>query len=63
MLVDVNMWTLITRLLFSTLEISLPNEQARMEILKIHAAPIAKHGEIGKGKALSFFVRYFVSCL
>ena len=29
-------------------EISLPNEQARMEILKIHAAPIAKHGEIGK---------------
>jgi ATP-dependent 26S proteasome regulatory subunit len=28
-------------------EIPLPNEQARMEILKIHAAPIAKHGEIG----------------
>lgn len=29
------------------LEIPLPNEQARMDILKIHAAPIAKHGEIG----------------
>nr|UCK81607.1 26S proteasome regulatory subunit 10B [Arenicola marina] len=28
------------------IEIPLPNEQARMEILKIHAAPIAKHGEI-----------------
>ena len=28
-------------------EIPLPNEQARMEIMKIHAAPIAKHGEIG----------------
>ncbi|ESO84462.1 hypothetical protein LOTGIDRAFT_132169 [Lottia gigantea] len=28
------------------IEIQLPNEQARMEILKIHASPIAKHGEI-----------------
>jgi 26S proteasome regulatory subunit T4 len=28
------------------IEIPLPNEQARMEILKIHAAPIAKNGEI-----------------
>lgn len=28
------------------IEIPLPNEQARMEIMKIHAAPIAKHGEI-----------------
>jgi len=28
------------------IEIPLPNEQARMEILKIHASPIAKHGEI-----------------
>ncbi|UYV74880.1 PSMC6 [Cordylochernes scorpioides] len=27
-------------------EISLPNEQARLEILKIHALPISKHGEI-----------------
>ncbi|CRK92903.1 CLUMA_CG006317, isoform A [Clunio marinus] len=28
------------------IEIPLPNEQARLEILKIHASPIAKHGEI-----------------
>lgn len=28
------------------IEIPLPNEQSRMEILKIHAAGIAKHGEI-----------------
>jgi 26S proteasome regulatory subunit T4 len=28
-------------------EIPLPNEQGRMEVLKIHAAPITKHGEIG----------------
>ncbi len=28
------------------IEIPLPNEQARLDILKIHAAPITKHGEI-----------------
>lgn len=28
------------------IEIPLPNEQSRTEILKIHAARIAKHGEI-----------------
>ena len=28
------------------MEISLPNEQGRMEVLKIHAAPITKHGDI-----------------
>ena len=28
------------------IEIPLPNEQGRMEVLKIHAAGIAKHGEI-----------------
>jgi len=28
------------------IEIPLPNEQGRLEILKIHAAPIAKHGEV-----------------
>lgn len=33
-------------LLFS--DIDLPNEQARLDILKIHAGPITKHGEIGK---------------
>lgn len=33
---------------FHISEIPLPNEQSRLEILKIHAQPIAKHGEIGK---------------
>lgn len=28
------------------IEIPLPNEQSRLDILKIHAAPITKHGEI-----------------
>ncbi|KAK2707426.1 26S proteasome regulatory subunit 10B [Artemia franciscana] len=28
------------------IEIPLPNEQARLEILKIHSAPITKHGDI-----------------
>ena len=31
------------------IEIPLPNEQSRMEILKIHATGIAKHGEIDYG--------------
>lgn len=30
------------------IEIPLPNEQGRMEILKIHAGNITKHGDIGK---------------
>ena len=43
-------WTLVSKLwllnvLWST-EIPLPNEQARLDILKIHAAPITKHGEL-----------------
>lgn len=29
------------------IEISLPNEQGRLDIIKIHAQPIAKHGDIG----------------
>ena len=28
-------------------EIPLPNENGRLEVLKIHSAPITKHGEIG----------------
>jgi 26S proteasome regulatory subunit T4 len=28
------------------IEIPLPNEQARLEVMKIHAAPITKHGDI-----------------
>ncbi|KAG2698529.1 hypothetical protein I3843_07G154200 [Carya illinoinensis] len=36
----------LLRRLDRKIEIPLPNEQSRMEILKIHAAGIAKHGEI-----------------
>jgi 26S proteasome regulatory subunit T4 len=43
------------------IEIPLPNEQARLEILKIHAGPIAKHGEIGKG--LELIVDIFSGCV
>ena len=31
----------------AVLDIELPNEQGRMDILKIHALKITKHGEIG----------------
>lgn len=30
------------------IEIPLPNEQARLEILKIHSSTISKRGEIGE---------------
>lgn len=30
------------------IEIPLPNEQARLDIMKIHAGPITKKGDIGK---------------
>ena len=33
---------------FYFVEIALPNEQARMDILKIHSSKITKHGEIGQ---------------
>lgn len=36
-------------------EIPLPNEQSRLEILKIHASRIRKQGEMGKCVYLSFF--------
>ncbi len=32
------------------IEIPLPNEQGRLEIMKIHAQKIAKHGDIGNMK-------------
>lgn len=32
----------------SVVDIELPNEQARLDILKIHSSPITKHGEIGE---------------
>lgn len=41
-------------------EIPLPNEQARMEILKIHAAPIAKNGEIGEECTGIYFIIHFI---
>ncbi|CAB0045282.1 unnamed protein product [Trichogramma brassicae] len=39
------------------IEIPLPNEQARLEILKIHANPIAKHGEIGM---IAFYITLII---
>ena len=43
--------SLLTTLLFCVFsyfaDIELPNEQARMDILKIHSGPITKHGEMG----------------
>lgn len=38
------------------IEIPLPNEQARLDILKIHAAPITKQGEIGT--CLAMIIEY-----
>jgi ATP-dependent 26S proteasome regulatory subunit len=47
-------------------EISLPNEQGRLEVLKIHAAPITKHG-VGAishdGKKMSSFFSVRISCI
>jgi 26S proteasome regulatory subunit T4 len=37
------------------IEISLPNEQGRLDILKIHAGPIAKRGDIGMSN-ISLFI-------
>ena len=37
------------------IEIPLPNEQARLDILKIHAAPIAKRGDLGKFDSIGTF--------
>ena len=44
----------------SLAEISLPNEQARMDILKIHAGPITKHGEIGNWRFLVYELQFLV---
>lgn len=41
------------------IEIPLPNEQARLDILKIHAGPIAKHGEVGKCLLPSFLWNWY----
>ena len=46
------------------IEIPLPNEQARLEILKIHSGPITKRGEIGQLEVLylenSYTVKYAI---
>ena len=41
------------------IEVPLPNEQARLEILKIHAGPVNKHGEIDYEAIVK--VRFFFS--
>ncbi|KAH9456934.1 hypothetical protein Pst134EA_020842 [Puccinia striiformis f. sp. tritici] len=41
------------------IEIPLPNEVARMEILKIHATPIQKQGEIGQLMEKTFYLCLF----
>ena len=38
------------------IEIPLPNEQARLEVLKIHAGPITKHGDIDYRKNRHYIV-------
>ena len=43
------------------IEIPLPNEQGRLDILKIHSASIAKHGDIGARRVCVWFFR-FVPC-
>ena len=43
------------------IEIPLPNEVARMEILKIHAGPIAKSGEIGSSRLPLIFFFFFLA--
>jgi 26S proteasome regulatory subunit T4 len=50
------------------IEISLPNEQGRLEVLKIHAAGITKHGEIDYESIVKLSdgfnaVRRFIACL
>jgi 26S proteasome regulatory subunit T4 len=46
------------------IEIPLPNEQGRMEVLKIHAAGIAKHGEIDYEAVVKLAeVSYLCDCI
>lgn len=43
------LWPRAVQLIFFySADIELPNEQARLDILKIHSSPITKHGEIGE---------------
>lgn len=43
-------------------DIELPNEQARLDILKIHSSPITKHGEIGEWAVLPSFTAPLTYC-
>jgi 26S proteasome regulatory subunit T4 len=45
------------------IEIPLPNEQGRLDILKIHSASIAKHGDIGTQASELFVSAQFVSVI
>lgn len=40
------------------IEIPLPNEQARLDIIKIHAAPITKQGDIGMNLLYLIHAKY-----
>lgn len=42
------------------IEIPLPNEQARLDILKIHAAPITKQGDIGMNYVFFYCTYLFI---
>ena len=42
------------------IEIPLPNEQGRIEVLKIHAAGISKHGEIDYDAIVKLAEVYFL---
>ena len=49
----------VTLFLVCLTEIPLPNEQARLDILKIHAAPITKHGDIGKNAIIIIIIMVY----
>ncbi len=53
----VELWNMI-EVYICILDIELPNEQGRMDILKIHASSITKHGEIGNyiAQILQFYL-------
>lgn len=40
------------------IEIPLPNEQGRLEVLKIHASGVTKHGDIGASSAMRIICLY-----
>ena len=55
-------YLLIYKILFFLLiEIHLPNEQGRLDILKIHSSHIAKRGDIGKKHTDFYHVTFFLN--